>query len=138
MMKLLMNVLMLPILCLLIIPASAEPDIYYNINDHQQRTVALMDESKTVVWRVRYQPFGEVEVVQDDLGLGVMFGFAGQYWEGESGLFYNHYRDYDPSLGRYIQSDPIGLAGGLNTYGYALQNPIMYADPAPVLLALLY
>ncbi|MFS1524422.1 RHS repeat-associated core domain-containing protein [Microbulbifer sp. 2304DJ12-6] len=43
--------------------------------------------------------------------------------------FYNYFRDYDPSLGRYIQSDPIGLDGGINTYGYALQNPLMYSDP---------
>ncbi|WP_085758064.1 RHS repeat-associated core domain-containing protein [Oceanicoccus sagamiensis] len=43
--------------------------------------------------------------------------------------YYNYYRDYDPSLGRYIQSDPIGLRGGLNTYGYVYQNPLMYIDP---------
>ncbi|WP_353410794.1 RHS repeat-associated core domain-containing protein [Pseudoteredinibacter isoporae] len=41
-----------------------------------------------------------------------------------------YFRDYDPSLGRYIQSDPIGLDGGINTYGYALQNPVMNIDPS--------
>jgi len=44
-------------------------------------------------------------------------------------LYYNYHRDYDPSLGRYIQSDPIGLSGGLNTYGYVGANPLMRADP---------
>ena len=42
---------------------------------------------------------------------------------------YNYHRTYDPSTGRYLESDPIGLQGGLNTYGYALQNPLKYSDP---------
>ena len=53
----------------------------------------------------------------------------GQYYDSETGLHYNNYRDYDPSTGRYVESDPIGLDGGLNTYGYVYQNPVNYYDP---------
>jgi hypothetical protein len=46
-----------------------------------------------------------------------------------AGLHYNYYRDYDPATGRYLQSDPIGLAGGVNPYAYVGNNPLRYVDP---------
>jgi RHS repeat-associated protein len=52
----------------------------------------------------------------------------GQYYDQETNLHYNYFRTYDPSIGRYITSDPIGLSGGFNTYIYTLQNPIIYTD----------
>ena len=54
--------------------------------------------------------------------------FPGQYYDGETGLYYNYFRDYDPTLGRYVESDPIGLMGGNNTYYYTNANPIKYID----------
>ncbi len=54
--------------------------------------------------------------------------FQGQYLDRESGLHYNLFRYYDPAGGRFTQSAPIGLAGGLNIYTYG-PNPLSYIDP---------
>lgn len=53
----------------------------------------------------------------------------GQYFDKETNLHYNYFRDYDPSIGRYGKSDPIGLRGGLNTYLYVNGNPLKLIDP---------
>jgi RHS repeat-associated protein len=63
----------------------------------------------------------------NDVTLNVRF--PGQYYDRETGLHYNYFRNYNPSTGRYIQSDPIGLTGGLNNYLYSNANPINEIDP---------
>ena len=55
--------------------------------------------------------------------------FAGQYADDETGLFYNYFRFYDPNTGRYMENDPIDLAGGLNRYGYVGGSPLRFTDP---------
>jgi RHS repeat-associated protein len=54
--------------------------------------------------------------------------FPGQYFDQETGLNYNYFRDYDPAIGRYIQSDLVGLASGLNTYVYVAASPLTNSD----------
>src|SRR5690606_30588407 len=55
--------------------------------------------------------------------------FPGQYYDAETQLHHNYYRDYEPHTGRYLQEDPIGLAGGLNAYAYVNGMPLNYLDP---------
>ena len=62
-------------------------------------------------------------------GVPINLRFPGQWFQAEAGLHQNWMRDYDPTTGRYIQADPLGLVDGASVYGYALQNPGRYIDP---------
>lgn len=88
-----------------------------------------------MVWKASYSPFGKASITTQ--GPTFNLRFPGQYYDAETGLHYNWRRYYDPNTGRYITSDPIGLAGGINTYAYALSNPIGNADPTGEFVPLL-
>jgi RHS repeat-associated protein len=102
--------------------------ITYLHTDHLMTNRLGTDELQGVVWRWEGEAFGETPA-QELSGVRVDLRFPGQYVDAESGLFYNWNRYYDPSIGRYITSDPIGLEGGINTYLYANSNPVRYYDP---------
>lgn len=85
------------------------------------------------MWRWDQQePFGTNPADENPSGLGAFdlpLRLPGQYFDKETNLHYNYFRDYDPSIGRYSQSDPIGLKGGLNTYSYVSARPLWLTDP---------
>ncbi|HWU52618.1 MAG TPA: RHS repeat-associated core domain-containing protein, partial [Tahibacter sp.] len=96
----------------------------------------LSDSDGRISWRASYRAWGntlQVELAEpDDMPAAAPahqpLRFQGQYFDAETGLHYNRFRYYDPDIGRFVSQDPIGLAGGLNSYLYA-PNPIGWADP---------
>ena len=87
----------------------------------------ITDKKRDVAWRSEMLPFDETVGSID--GVRQSLRFPDQYRDEETDYHYNYHRDYDPTLGRYLQSDPIGLGGGVNTFGYVLGNPLAYIDP---------
>jgi len=107
--------------------AQARTEMYYVHSDHLGTPQVLTDKNQQVVWRRSQTPFGET--VEESGTVIQPLRFPGQYEDPETGFHYNYFRDYDPTIGRYVQSDPIGLEGGMNTYGYVHQDPIKNYDP---------
>lgn len=115
-------------------------------SDHLNTPRKLTDASGQAVWQWGYRAFGEdkptlarnrfanLEVTANPGTTGVSevkfnLRYPGQYADDESGLFYNGFRTYSPSTGRYTQGDPIGLDGGWNRFGYVGSNPLKFTDP---------
>jgi len=101
--------------------------------DHLGTPQIVTDESGAVIWSARYLPFGEAATDEDSDADGNAYTldlrFPGQYYDEESGLHYNHFRTYDPTLGRFLESDPIGMEGGPNPFLYAKAHPMRFTDP---------
>jgi RHS repeat-associated protein len=90
------------------------------------RAVTTSDAASTLEWKWDSDPFGTTSAQQ--VAITYNLRFPGQYFDQETGTHYNYFRDYDPSVGRYVESDPQGLAAGLNTYSYGLDSPVGLSD----------
>jgi RHS repeat-associated protein len=91
-------------------------DIYPIYSDHLDTPRLITDAANRTVWEWPLDTFGAGPANENPSGLGVFsfnLRFPGQYFDAETGLHYNYFRDYDPSLGRYVESDPM-LRGGID------------------------
>ncbi len=110
--------------------------LYYVQPDHLGTPRVVVDPARDVAvwtWDLKGEAFGATAPNEDPDQDGTLFEFAmrfpGQRYDAESGLHYNVQRDYDPASGRFVTSDPLGLQGGISTYGYVKGNPLVSVDP---------
>ena len=112
------------------IAQSTGGQIYFLHDDHLGTPQVATDKSQKTVWSASYQPFGALNVAASQTAtLAQDLRLPGQVADAETGLSQNGFRYYAPALGRYVESDPLGLAGGLNTYAYVGGNPLRFIDP---------
>jgi RHS repeat-associated protein len=108
--------------------STAAPRVHYIHTDHLGTPLVMTSSGlASIEWSAQFRPFGEVHAITSTKTLDLRF--PGQLLDSETGFHENWHRDYDPSLGRYLQSDPIGLEGGLNTYAYVGGDPVSLIDP---------
>jgi len=107
--------------------------IVYGIDvDHLGTPRVIFEGLSGIVWTWIADPFGSTPAQEYTDSTGTLFKynlrFAGQYFDAETGLHYNYFRTYEPAIGRYTESDPIGLSGGLNSYAYVDNQPLDETD----------
>ena len=108
--------------------SSEKPNEVLQIHtDHLGTPRAVSNARGEILWRWEGEAFGVDSPTLAKVKMPLRF--AGQYADDETGLFYNYFRFYDPYTGRYVENDPIDLAGGLNRYGYVGGNPSLKVDP---------
>jgi RHS repeat-associated protein len=114
-------------------PSGSTVSIYYVHSDalNTPRQVTRPSDN-TPMWTWNSDPFGTDAANANPAGAGAFvynLRFPGQVFDGQDGLHQNGFREYDPAVGRYVESDPIGLNGGINTYTYVGGNPLSSSDP---------
>lgn len=110
----------------------SDGQIYYIHSDGSGQPFLVTDESQQTVWLADNDSFGKskpiIEAIEFNLRL------PGQYYDAESGLHQNLYRNYDPEVGHYLEPDPLGPIASNDVFGYANQNPRQYIDPLGLLM----
>ena len=120
-----------------------EASYHYLVTDHLGVPVLALNKAGETTWKARYEAFGKARIDNASTAQ-INLRLPGQYFDAETGLHQNWNRDYAPGIGRYVQADPIGLAGGLNVYEYAGGNPTYYIDDsgeivfAPILVGVFW
>ncbi|MCP4399116.1 MAG: hypothetical protein GY801_17680, partial [bacterium] len=103
-------------------------EYYFYQSDHLGTPQKLVKQNGAVVWSASYTAFGQARVELETVTNNLRF--PGQYYDAEIGLHYNYHRTYEPTTGRYIQTDPIGFGGwDVNLYAYVGNNPVLKDDP---------
>jgi RHS repeat-associated protein len=105
----------------------ASNQLYAVHADQLGRPEVVTNSARNAVWQARNFAFDRT-VTQNTIG-GLNIGFPGQYYDAETATWNNGFRDFNSDLGRYLESDPTGLLGGVNSFIYALGNPIANIDP---------
>ena len=108
----------------------------YYLTDANMNVTTLVDTGGDAVERYVYDAYGEVTIYDDDWsdtrGSSTCDNtvlFAGYRWDTETGLYGVRFRMYHPTLGRWLQRDPVGYLDATNLYQYALSSPASYIDP---------
>lgn len=119
----------------LLAEAAGSQQIYYMQPDHLGTPRVIIEPARNVAvwnWDLKGEAFGNSSPNQDPDQDGSAFvmdmRFPGQHFDAASGLIYNYFRDYDAGVGRYTQSDPIGLLGGVSTFAYVAGGPVNWTD----------
>ena len=103
--------------------------LFYVHADHLGTPQKMTDGNQVLVWDAVFKPFGEAHSITGTASNHQRF--PGQYADAETGFNYNYFRDYDPRIGRYVESDPIGLFGeDENLYRYVRNDPVNFIDPS--------
>ena len=94
--------------------------------DHLGTPILATTKEGQTSWKAIAESFGSTQIIEQDIEVNLRF--PGQYFDAETGTYYNFHRDYRPNAGRYLQEDPIGLEGGINLFAYVNNNPLLLID----------
>ncbi|MCP1106285.1 RHS domain-containing protein [Serratia nevei] len=106
-----------------------EIEVRHYLCDHLGTPQALISQEGEVEWAAALDAWGNVQQEHNPKKLYQPIRLPGQHEDGDTGLHYNRHRYYDSQLGGYINQDPIGFEGGINSYSYSMGNPILITDP---------